>query len=182
MRLDNFLERCHDILHLTETIVQFNKLDNIQIGGTKGKTLSETVKQIFEEFKEAVERFQAVEYEIMDINQKRFDGDFYEFRNKIKELERRLASVLTQGFDDCDTIFGRFKLLDSFESLLNRPHILDELEKKHIILIESYKYDLKKIQMIFTEGKELCDKMDDKAPIFRNMPPIAGALTWTKGL
>jgi len=118
----------------------------------------------------------------MDIDEREFDTDFYKFRNNIKELERRLASVLTQGFDDSDTIFGRFKLLDSFESLLNRPHILDELEKKHIILIESYKQDLKQIQIIFTEGKELCDKLDEKNPIFRNMPPVAGTLTWTRGL
>ena len=31
----------------------------------------------------------------MDINQKDFDENFYEFRSKIKELERRLASVIT---------------------------------------------------------------------------------------
>jgi dynein heavy chain len=31
----------------------------------------------------------------MDINEKSFDDDFYEFRSKIKELERRLASVIT---------------------------------------------------------------------------------------
>ena len=59
----------------------------------------------------------------MDIENKQFDDDFYEFRSKIKELERRLASVITEGFDDCDTIHGRFKLLDSFEGLLNRPII-----------------------------------------------------------
>lgn len=59
----------------------------------------------------------------MDIQEKNFDDDFYEFRSKIKELERRLASVITQGFDDFDTLQGRFKLLDSFEGLLNRPII-----------------------------------------------------------
>lgn len=26
------------------------------------------------------------------------------------------------------------------------------------------------------------DKLTDKAPIFNNMPPIAGALSWCKGL
>lgn len=31
----------------------------------------------------------------MDITQKEFDDSFYEFRSKIKELERRLASVIT---------------------------------------------------------------------------------------
>lgn len=50
-------------------------------------------------------------YDIVDISEKNgggkknnFDDDFYEFRSKIKELERRLASVITQGFDDYDTI------------------------------------------------------------------------------
>jgi dynein heavy chain len=31
----------------------------------------------------------------MDIEIKEFDEDFYQFRAKIKELERRLASVIT---------------------------------------------------------------------------------------
>ena len=63
----------------------------------------------------------------MDINNKTFDEDFMTFRGKIKELERRLASVITQGFDDNDTILGKFKLLDCFEGILNRAIIQDEL-------------------------------------------------------
>jgi dynein heavy chain len=51
----------------------------------------------------------------MDIEKRSFDDDFYKFRQRIKELERRLASILTQGFDDSDTIIGKFKLLDAFE-------------------------------------------------------------------
>jgi dynein heavy chain len=119
----------------------------------------------------------------MDIDKKEFDDDFYEFRAKIKELERRLASVITQGFDDCDTINGRFKLLDSFEGLLNRPIIQDELEKKHIVLLDNYKQDLKLVQSIFLEGKQLVDREDfEKSPIYVNMPPVSGALTWCNGL
>lgn len=64
-----------------------------------------------------------VNYNIMNIEERRFDDDFYKFRQRIKELERRLASILTQSFDDSDTIIGKFKLLDSFEGLLNRPII-----------------------------------------------------------
>lgn len=118
----------------------------------------------------------------MDINEKNFDDDFYDFRSKIKELERRLASVITQGFDDYDTLHGRFKLLDSFEGLLSRPIIQDELEKKHIVLLELYKQDLKSVQSTFLEGKVLVDRHDEKAPIPNNMPPISGALNWCKGL
>jgi len=123
-----------------------------------------------------------VQYDIMDIEKRQFDDDFYKFRQRIKELERRLASILTQGFDDCDTIIGKFKLLDSFEGLLNRPIIQDELEKKHITLLELYKQDLKTVGAIFMEGKALVDRADERAPIPNNLPPIAGALNWTAGL
>jgi dynein heavy chain len=54
----------------------------------------------------------------MNIEMRAFDDDFYQFRQKIKELERRIASILTQGFDDSDTIIGKFKLLDAFDELL----------------------------------------------------------------
>ena len=32
-RLDSFLERCHDLLDLCKTVVQFQKLERIEIGG-----------------------------------------------------------------------------------------------------------------------------------------------------
>jgi dynein heavy chain len=149
VRLDAFSERCQDIMHLTGTIQQFNKLQKIEIGNTKGKTMTATIMQIYTEFNKAVEDFMTVTYDIMDIEKREFDDDFFKFRQRIKELERRLASVLTQSFDDCDTIIGKFKLLESFEGLLTRPIIQDELERKQITLLELYKQDLKITQQIF---------------------------------
>ena len=129
--------------------MQFNKLERIELGGTKGRTLTETLKQISEEFRKAVDNFRQLPYDTMDITKKNFDDDFMAFRHKIKELERRLASVITQGFDDNDTIMGKFRLLDCFDGILNRPLIQDELEKKHAILLDMYKQDLKCVQTIF---------------------------------
>jgi dynein heavy chain, axonemal len=34
-RLDAFLERCHDMMDLMATCVQFNKLERVEIGNTK---------------------------------------------------------------------------------------------------------------------------------------------------
>ena len=125
------------------------KLDKIEIGNTKGKTMSATVKTILQEFIVARDEFTQVSYDIMDIEKREFDDDFFKFRQRIKELERRLASVLSQSFDDSDTIIGKFKLLESFEGLLTRAIIADELEKKQITLLELYKTDLKIVAQIF---------------------------------
>lgn len=174
-RLDSFLERCHDILELTQTIVSFSKLAKIEIGGTKGKTLTASTKHIHEDFQRAIAAFKVVPYDIMDVGAKGFDDDFYQFRCSIKELERRLGAVVALAFDDCSTIYGRFKLFDSFEGLLDRPIIQDELESKYVNVVQQYGQDMKTIQELFLQYR-------DSPPIARNMPPIAGALTWCRGL
>jgi len=175
LRIDSFLERCHDILDLTQTILQFNLLSRIEIGGTKGKALTTSVVQIYSDFCQAVEGFQRVKYDILDVNAKDFDDDFYDFRCKVKELERRLGSIMTQSFDDAVTINARFKLLDSFEGILERPIIQDELEKKHLLLVQTFAQDLKLVQETFIE-------LRDNPPIANNLPPITGTILWCKGL
>ena len=68
----------------------------MEIGGTKGKVLTNGVKAIHTDFTTAVERFKAVEYDVMDTDAKQFDEDFYAFRVVVKELERRLAAIIIQ--------------------------------------------------------------------------------------
>lgn len=51
----------------------------------------------------------------------------------------------------------------------------DELEKKYVGLVQSYGADLKTVQELFLQNR-------DFPPISWNLPPIAGALTWCRGL
>jgi dynein heavy chain len=182
-RLDSFLERCHDILELTNTVLQFSKLETmsggvkepLSVGGTKGKVLTTSVAQIFADFTRTVSRFHHIEYNLLDVDAEQFDDDFYLFRRDIKELERRLGSVVTQGIDDCSTVYGKFKLLDSFDAMLQREVIIQDLEKKHVDLVNDFGEDLRTVLQIFTDLKE--------HPIIgRNMPPVAGAVLWIRGL
>jgi dynein heavy chain len=175
IRLDAFLERCHDVLDLTQTIVQFSTLAKAEIGGTKGKTLGTSVAQIYSDFVNAVNAFKKVAYDVLDIDAKQFDDDYFSFRSTIKELERRLISVLVQGFDNATTLDSKFKILESFEGLLQRPSIRDEIKKKHVSLVETYSTDLKVVQNLFFELKS-------SPPISDNLPPTAGALNWSRGL
>lgn len=54
-RVDGFLERCHDVMELTQTVLQFGKLGRTEIGGTKGRTLTSSVNQVHADFMQAVE-------------------------------------------------------------------------------------------------------------------------------
>jgi len=80
--------------------------------------MSQAIVNIEAEFTQAVEKFMLIDYDVMDIEKKQFADDFFQFRQRTKEQERRLASILSQSFDDCDTLVGKFKLLESFDCLL----------------------------------------------------------------
>ena len=174
-RLEAFMERCHDVLDLSQTAVQFIKLDRVEIGGTKGKALTGTVKSILADFMTAYEKFQNVEYNIMEITERHFVDDFYKFRMVIRELERRLGNVIVQAFDDTFTLNATFKLLDSFEGLLERDAISEDIEMKHVDLLLEYHEDLKEVKDIFHANK-------DRPPLTTNIAPLSGAATWVKGL
>ena len=226
VRLDSFRDRCRDALDFTRTVIQFSKLERVEIGGTKGKAngkewegmgwweawnssfhmqfthlhrmiflpasvasfidpfgqqvLSDCVVAISQEFMKCVETFKAVSYDIMDVGEIQFEHDYFKFRMTVKDLDRRLGSLLASAFDDLDTISMRIKLFDIFEGLLERPIIQAELEKKHKMLLHQVEQDLTAVETGFVEAKDKVDQCYDDAPIFSNLPPAAGAIYWAR--
>ena len=79
---------------------------------------------------------------LLDTEAKEFDDAFYEFRTSVRELEKRLASVLSQGFSDAPTLRAQFKLLDSFAGLTSRQVITEELEKRYIQMVSVFGDDV----------------------------------------
>ena len=116
-----------------------------------------------------------------------FEADITRFSSDVKELETKIAKVLTLGFEDCGTIFAGFKLVDSFGEMLERDFIQSDLEAKHLELIRVYAEELKEVQELFTREKTGTSSKGrfferDGPPLYVNMPPVSGALAWVMGL
>ena len=62
----------------------------------QGKTLTNSVKQIFTDFQAAAEKFQKLNYDAMNVDATQFADDFAVFCGIIRELERRLGAVIAQ--------------------------------------------------------------------------------------
>ena len=88
-----------------------------------GKLLSQGVRDIYDEFVATMEKWHHIEYDIIDIGAATFAADYDSFRSVMRELDRRLCQVVLTAFDDCATMTATFKLLDSFEGLLDREVI-----------------------------------------------------------
>ena len=174
-RLDAFLERCHDVLEVATAVITFRQLEKVVIGGIKGKVLTETTDGVYAEFKAALFVLDQVPYDILDCDAGAFAGDLATFRAKVAVLDRRLATTLVSAFEDASNLYGRFKLLETYHVLLERPLIADELERLHLSAVREFGADLRAVQEIFLSERSA-------PPIPKNQPPIAGSLIWSRAL
>ena len=83
------------------TAVQFQKLERIEIGGLRGKTLSHSVNKVLQEFKELYSIFTIRTYDCLDPEDQGFILDYKDFNHGIIALDRKLGATLSRALEDC---------------------------------------------------------------------------------
>lgn len=86
------------------------KLERVEIGGLKGRALSARIVQVSKEFNDHFTVFATKTYDVLDPEDTSFIEDYEDFQANIEDLDRRLASILCQAFDDCSNLESVFKV------------------------------------------------------------------------
>ena len=95
-RFQNFLNRLQTIQWFFDTVQEFLKLEKIEIGGLKGRALSGKIVAVSQEFNDHFAVFASKTYDVLDPEDETFLHDYNSFQMKIRDLDRRLASILCQ--------------------------------------------------------------------------------------
>ncbi|XP_045691837.1 dynein axonemal heavy chain 17 [Phyllostomus hastatus] len=177
-RMNSFFRRVQTIENLYKTAIEFLKLEKIEIGGVRGNILGSLVAQIYEEVFELVRVFADCKYDPLDPGDSSFDDDYADFETKIQDLDRRLATIFCQGFDDCNSIETCAKLLYMCGGLLERPLILAEAVPRYSVMLELFDADLDNTKVLY-DAQIAASKDGSFPPMHRNMPPVAGQLKWS---
>lgn len=109
-RLDAFLKRLADIEWLFDTVLEFSKLEKIEIGGILGRSLSARIVAVFKEFQQLFASFSARANDVLEPDDESFAVDCAKFSESITELDSKLAAILCQAFDDCGNLESAFKV------------------------------------------------------------------------
>uniref|UniRef100_A0A8C3GPM7 Dynein axonemal heavy chain 17 n=1 Tax=Cairina moschata TaxID=8855 RepID=A0A8C3GPM7_CAIMO len=157
---------------LYEISIEFLKLEKAEMGGARGNILGSQVFQIYEEVSELVKGFADCKYDPLD-------PDFAEFQSKIQDLDRRLATILCQGFDDCNSLASAVKLVHMFSSLLDRPLIKAEVSPYYSSLLATFSAELDAVKVLYDTQTTLARAGGGALPAHTNMPPVAGQLQWS---
>lgn len=109
-RLDAFLKRLADIEWLFHTVIEFSKLEKIEIGGILGRSLSSRIVGVFKEFQQLFASFSARASDVLEPDDESFAVDCAKFGESITDLDSKLAAILCQAFDDCSNLESAFKV------------------------------------------------------------------------
>eukprot|EP00057_Strongylocentrotus_purpuratus_P006394 XP_011660868.1 PREDICTED: dynein beta chain, flagellar outer arm [Strongylocentrotus purpuratus] len=175
--LNSFMERCNDLLELVQTTRHFNLLQKAaEVGGAGTKSLDALVREIHLEFTTSMDHFGSEVKDILDITESQaFERAFFMFRSVVKDLERRLASVLRQSFCQCPSIGSQLRLLEVFEGVSGREMVQEYLKDKDRALINSFTNELIAVRTMFIAKSS-------EPPLHANLPPIVCKLTWVGAL
>eukprot|EP01031_Cornospumella_fuschlensis_P005425 gene5425-6752_t len=165
-KFDLFCRRLIKLMDMFSTVQQFRSLEQHRFEG---------LDPLIEAFKEVVVGFRGKGHDLLDYQVNRFDRDYVDFNIKMNELELTLQQFINRSFENINSIEQSLNLLKSYQSILHRENLRADLDSKLSVIFNNYGQELIDIEQIYEKNKH-------SPPIARNMPPVAGNITWARHL
>jgi len=165
-RYDLFCRRVSKLIDMFQTIHQFKSLSQHRFDG---------MEPLVNNFKTILEEFQIKRHDLLDFHNNRFDRDYVEFNVRISDLESNLRQFINQSFESIQSIESSLSLLKKFQGILRRDNLRADLESKFAVIFHNYGLELTQVQ-------DQYEKFKASPPLVRNLPPVAGHITWCRHL
>lgn len=106
-RLNAYLKRLVDVNEIIDAANGFMKLGKIEMGGIKGRHLSERIDCVQSEFHALYTRCIANHTNLLEPSNKQFLLLKRNFKTKIDDLERKLSQILGEHCENCPKKFAQ---------------------------------------------------------------------------
>ncbi|KAM5302539.1 dynein axonemal heavy chain 11 isoform 2-T2 [Glossophaga mutica] len=177
-RFDKFLDRFMKIEDIFVTIMEFEKLERLEFGGTKGAILNGQIREMTEEFMELCKIFQQSTYDPSDYNNMEFESDYVLFKSKTSDFDRRLGTILCEGFFNCNGLEAAFKLLTIFGNFLEKPVVMEIFSPHYSTLVHMFNHELDMCKQLYDEHMKQIER--GNVILNKNMPFTSGNIKWAK--
>jgi len=165
-RFDLFCRRVTKLIDMFSTTQQFQSLAEHKMEG---------METLLESFFVITKEFRMKGHDLLDYHNNTFDRDYVEFNVRISELEANLQEFINESFESITSITHSLNLLKKFQLILHRESLKSDLDNKFTIIFQTYGMELQQVQGLYERHKH-------NPPIPRNLPPVAGNITWSRHL
>ncbi|EPY83258.1 dynein heavy chain 11, axonemal [Camelus ferus] len=177
-RFDKFLDRVMKIEDIFVTMLEFEKLDRLEFGGTKGAILNGQIHEMSEEFMELCKLFKQSAYDACDDNNMEFESDYVIFKSKTLDFDRRLGTILCEAFVNCNGLEATFKLLTVFGNFLEKPVVMEIFSPHYSTLVHMLSAELDVCKQLYNEHMKQIEQ--GNVVLNKNMPFTSGNIKWAE--
>lgn len=171
-RVMDFLDRLRLVYDLFDQANQLIKLEKVVVAGIKGRDLTNKLERIYQEFEGYYQYFGGVPYNPLDIEDDTFVKDYNRFKDQVEGLDKRLAAIAVQAFEQCSNLTSMFKMTQIWGTVLDRPIIHERMWPQYQKLIDGFNEELDTVKELFDKG------VAEGCPVDPHFPPVAAKLTW----
>ncbi|XP_070548103.1 dynein axonemal heavy chain 8-like [Ptychodera flava] len=162
-KFDAFCKRLEKIIAMLTTIETFTVLNESRIEGID--TMATKFQNIYSGVKKKP-------YDILDHRKTDFDNDYEDFKRQISDLEYHLQCFMDNCFEKTTSTTLALGLLARFERL-DIPSL--NIDGKYAMILQNFNNELEIIRRLYQKNK-------DEPPVPRDMPPVAGKISWARQL
>lgn len=162
-----FAKRVDKLISVFRRVEQFGMLRDYNI---------DQMDPLIPRFEEYLGQLRGKTTDILDIHDNnKFDVEYKNFETRLSELETSMQVAINSSFENIHSTENALQLLKKYQKILNTPTFAADLESKYLVIFYSYGLELEKDQKTYERFKA-------EPPLPRNMPPVAGAISWARQL
>ncbi|XP_039757462.1 dynein beta chain, ciliary-like [Pararge aegeria] len=179
MRFNIYMQRLKMIEDIVAATVEVLKLEKVEFSGLRGKTLSTECLKVLEEYTIIYQQLGNIVYDPADPEDNRFLSDYDKHMHVLEDVDRKLASLFSQGLDECNDLEHFFKFFQIIGDLFHRPIIKAELKPKVAKVLTFMHTNLDQVKEIFDEEMaKINPKGGERPMVDPYLPPVSGMLWW----
>ena len=163
-KFDLFCQRLIKLIDMFSTIEQFASLSQNKLEG---------MESLVDQFYSIKKEIRSKNHDLLDYHNNKFDRDYVEFNVRISDLEGNLQQFINHSFENISSITHSLNLLHKFQNILQRDSLKSDLDSKFNIIFQNYGLELEQVQQLY-------EKQKHDPPIPRNLPPVAGNISWCR--
>ncbi|XP_063367395.1 dynein beta chain, ciliary-like [Cydia amplana] len=182
MRFNIYLKRLKMIESILEATVEILKLEKVEFCGIRGKIISVECMKVLEDYTLIYQNLGNITYDPADPEDNSFLPDYEKHMAVLNQMDRRLASLFSQGLDECHNMQQIFKFFQIMGDLYHRPIIKAEIQPKLKKLMDMMHDNLDCVKEIFDEEMAKMGKSADRPMVDAYLPPVAGMMWWINKL
>ncbi|GAA54008.1 dynein beta chain ciliary, partial [Clonorchis sinensis] len=176
-RLNAFIERLESIRVYYHTLLDYNRLEKVEVHGVVGQTLTTRVSMVYDEYQEAYRKFTDTNMDCLSTEDTTFSTALSEFMKLFDHWDNRMSTIIVKAFLLSNTTLGAFKTIFMFGPLLERTLIKPIFEPCYAELLSKLHLELDTCKEILDSHFDQPERLNQT--ISKSLPPAAGAIAWS---